>query len=468
MSAVLVETARLSGSDEEAARARRCGQRRRRDQGWPGRILRVLREMTMNKLAVVLLSAACALSAPGAVRASADRTGVSSQRPSPSPSGTEVIFSADFDGPNHLWVCGLDGSNLHKLAPITNGIASRGEDEPAWSPDGQQIAFVFFGDQDALDIWVMRPDGAFPVRLTTAGKNSDPAWSPDSSKIAFVSNRDGTKDIWIMNRDGTGQKKLVTSSAQENHPSFSPDGSKVVFSQTGNGSASLAMVNVNGSSTRKITSGVANDWDPVWGPQGIVFTSNRGEKDQWKLWKVQADGTGLQKIGDVRGHEPVWLRDGRILFVDETLRSKALSAVSVLTPATGARRVVADVQGQLTPIDIRPRKTPNRINPKSNGKVEVAILSTPTFDATKAVVQSSLIFGATGSEATLQDCRKDYKDVNRDGRPDLICRFSPRNAGFQAASTVGVLRFDDAQGNSYEGRDSITIWPGEDPDDFRD
>ncbi len=62
----------------------------------------------------------------------------------------------------------------------------------------------------------MRADGGQPIQLTTNNaRDSDPAWSPDGQKIAFASNRDGNTEIYVMNEDGSAQTRL-TNSAGEN------------------------------------------------------------------------------------------------------------------------------------------------------------------------------------------------------------------------------------------------------------
>ena len=190
---------------------------------------------------------------------------------------------------------------------------------------------------------------------------------------------------------------------------------------------------------------------------------------RFKIWMVQPDGSNLSKVGDVAGHDPIWLPDGRIAFTASGgAASKALAVVSILNPATGETQPVADVQGYITPIDIRPGKTSNQVNPKSMGRAQVAILSTRTFDATTAVVQASITFGRTGAESSLTSCSKTFKDVNGDGLPDLTCRFALRYAGFQMGNTVGILRFANARGRPYEGRDMITTVLEDDPEDFKD
>ena len=64
----------------------------------------------------------------GVVQASEEGRGVLSQRPSAASGGAQVIFSGDFDGTPGLWASGLDGLNLRKVVPISNGgIAERAE-----------------------------------------------------------------------------------------------------------------------------------------------------------------------------------------------------------------------------------------------------------------------------------------------------------------------------------------------------
>ncbi len=315
---------------------------------------------------------------------------------------------------------------------------------------------------------MIQKDGTGLTRLTSdLSGNGQPVWSPDGIKIAFVSDRLGSNDIWIMNADGSAPRRVTSLPGQENDPSFSPNGSEIVFSHTVD-QASLKIVKVDGTGLRTLTSGSSRDWSPNWSKYGIIFSTDRTSPDISKIWVVQADGTGLRQVGDIPTTKPVWMPDGRILISNQPENSAALTAISIFDPKTGAKQVVTTVQGFLTSIDIRPGKTPNLINPTSMGKIAVSILSTRTFDATKAVAQSSITFGRTGSENSSVDCSKTFKDVNHDGLPDLTCRFWLRYAGFQPGSTAGVLRFKDTeQGIPYEGRDAIVTSSKDDPDDFK-
>ncbi len=77
---------------------------------------------------------------------------------------------------------------------------------PAWSPDGDEIAFERFGDNRSR-IVVVNEDGS-EERLLGA-PNTDwygPAWSPDGKQLAFTT--DGQEAIWVMDADGGDVHKV--------------------------------------------------------------------------------------------------------------------------------------------------------------------------------------------------------------------------------------------------------------------
>lgn len=121
--------------------------------------------------------------------------------------------------------------------------------------------------------------------------------------------------------------------------------------------------------------------------------------------------------------------------------------------------VIHDTTSITVAIDIKPGEDPSSINPKSHGKIPVAILSRSTFDATTQVDRTSLTFGHTGDEQSLAFCNPGGEDVNGDGLPDLVCHFSIQRTGFQTGDTVGVLKGKTVAGTPIMGMDSIRIVP---------
>lgn len=409
--------------------------------------------MSIKLFSAAVLGLICCI-AP--VHASDDPTGPLSKSGSPSPDGTKVAFEADLgdnSGAMHLWVCNMDGSKLHRIA---TGALSEGD--PAWSPDGTRIAFEALTASGSSDIWVIHADGTGLVQLTHGLDNEQPAWSPDGQRIAYTSNAGGTADIWIMDADGKNPQRLTTLPGEEDHASFSPVGDRVVFSETdpSDFSANLQIVSsVPGATPHALTSTGFHDWNPSWGPQGIVFSSDRSATEGYTIWTVQPDGSGLSNLGQVRSLDPVWTRDGRIVFTDEINMAPALAAVSIYDPASGQRRRIVPDALEVG-VDIKPESDANVLNPDEHGKVWVAILSQDGLAPFDDVDQTTLTFGGTGSEASLVDCRKQPRDINGDGRDDLECRFDVQAARLSAANPTGTVRFQTKEGIHYQGRDGFT------------
>ena len=117
--------------------------------------------------------------------------------------------------------------------------------------------------------------------------------------------------------------------------------------------------------------------------------------------------------------------------------------------------------GEPVLIDIRPKDDANQISLKNTGKLEVAILSTATFDALNVDVDS-LTFGRTGLEDSLSRQRRGRPsfrtiDVNGDWVLDLSVRFDTQDTGLQVGDTEGFLIGKTFAGEWIEASDSITI-----------
>lgn len=409
--------------------------------------------MSTKIFSAVLFGLFCCIAS---VHASDDLAGALSKGGSPSPDGAKVVFEADLTGTSnalHLWVCNMDGSDMHR---IDTGLLS--ENNPAWSPDGNRIAFEALSPNGNTDIWTVHPDGTGLVQLTHGLNNLQPAWSPDGRRIAYASNAGGTSDIWIMDADGQNMQRLTSLPGQEDHPSFSPFGDQVVFSETDptNFTANLQIVSsAPGAAPRALTSQGFHDWNPSWGTQGIIFSSDRPATEGSYIWKVQPDGSGLSSVDNVGALDPVWTHDGRIIFTNEVNVSPDLGAVSVYDPATKQLRRIVHGVLKVT-IDIKPESDANVVNPNENGKLWVAILSEDGLDAPQDVDQSTLTFGGSGSEKSLVDCRKRPRDVNGDGKNDLECRFDVHTAKLTTANPVGIARFQTKAGIFYQGQNSFS------------
>ena len=110
-------------------------------------------------------------------------------------------------------------------------------------------------------------------------------------------------------------------------------------------------------------------------------------------------------------------------------------------------------------IDIKPgQRGIARINPKSKHEIPVALLSSRDFDALKVDV-STLTFGRTGDEQSLEKCYKRGVHANRDRRRDLLCRFENYMAGFETTDEEAILRGKTLDGTPFEARGMLKVVP---------
>jgi hypothetical protein len=103
-------------------------------------------------------------------------------------------------------------------------------------------------------------------------------------------------------------------------------------------------------------------------------------------------------------------------------------------------------------IDIKPGSDPNSINPRSKGKIPVAILTTDSFDAA-AVDPTTILFGRTGEEAS--PVHYAFEDVDDDGDNDMILHFNTQDTGIQCGDTEAFLTGETLSGITIKGSDSI-------------
>jgi hypothetical protein len=106
-------------------------------------------------------------------------------------------------------------------------------------------------------------------------------------------------------------------------------------------------------------------------------------------------------------------------------------------------------------IDIKPGNKRNKINPRSRGRIWVAILSNTDnaspFDPASQVDIPTVEFGPDGATAN----RYKLKDINKDGLGDLLLRFKIRKTGIACRDTEATLTGKTFDGLSFTGTDSI-------------
>jgi len=131
--------------------------------------------------------------------------------------GKQMVFVSDRAGQPVLYLSNADGSDVQKLDLPDMGYVV----DPAWSPNGQLLAFSWQRPSGNYDIYVMDIVSRQLVELTKdAARNERPSWAPDGRHLVFESTRTGTRQIWSMLADGTGARQL-TFEGQSESPNWS-------------------------------------------------------------------------------------------------------------------------------------------------------------------------------------------------------------------------------------------------------
>src|SRR5215510_6769248 len=262
---------------------------------------------------------------------------------------------------------------LLNIVPFTS--FSGRETQAAFSPDGNQVAFVWDGEKgDNLDIYVKLIGAGQPLRLTShPAADTHPVWSPDGRYIAFFRQAAESSGFYLIpalggterkvadvfpyrdpfqgnsqyySPDGkflavadknsqeeplciylvsveTGEKRKVTApsagSTGDSYPAFAPDGKTLAFIRSSSrATTDLYLLSLGGGATRRLTFDNTSILGLAWTSDGreIVFASRRGGSI-YSLWRIPAAGgtpERLPTIGQSVGSPAISRQGGHLAY----------------------------------------------------------------------------------------------------------------------------------------------------------
>ncbi len=260
----------------------------------------------------------------------------------------KIVFQQASGG--NIYTVNGDGS---QLARVSTGL------DPAWSPDGKQIALTRW--EHPAGVYIAEADGSNERNISSARQPLSPQWSPDGARVAFTRPNGGPQydstfcfgrfcftamaDPWwkiavvdvntlafseprctkhcfsptwhtdnktiayadaqigIMatSIEGGDAWTLYTQNPNVQSSIYSPDGSKLAFMFRQHDHWEIGVINADGSGMIGLTRqdplafAVVNNVAPTWSPDGAQVLFLSDRNGKWEFFVVNADGTGLHQ-----------------------------------------------------------------------------------------------------------------------------------------------------------------------------
>jgi Tol biopolymer transport system component len=216
--------------------------------------------------------------------------------PTLAPDGKSFAYVSSQSGNRDIYVQRVDG----RTAVDITSDSSDDDSEPAFSPDGSQIAFR--SERDGGGIFVMGVTGESVRRLTEIGHN--PAWSPDGRQLVVAT--EGVElrphvhlqrsELWLVDaKSGTKRPLLQPQGAETDgmQPSWSPHDKRIAFGGFVAGQRQIWTIDPNASQPKQtlvpVTTDAALHWNPVWSPDGRYLYFGSDRDGTMNLWRVAID-----------------------------------------------------------------------------------------------------------------------------------------------------------------------------------
>ena len=345
--------------------------------------------------------------------------------------------------------------------------------QPSFSPDGNQVAFVWDDEKGGnQDVYVKMIGTETPLRLTSdMAEDYSPTWSPDGRSIAFLRYSDTDRGIYVLPALGGPARKvfspvgvvewergalswspdgktLIFPDGKSSHspsaiyaldlesskahpitkppsfwdgdasPQFSPDGSRIAFVRGIEGWVrDLYVTDASGGEPTRLTSDGRMVSTLSWTADGkdVVFSSNRGGK--FSLWRIPATGGTPERlsVGTEDATGPAISRKGDHLAYVQGSSIWSIRRVDLKAPKGAPTTILSSTQEDSAP-KLSPDGTKVAFQSHRSGTQEVWVAGT---DGSNPVKVTSFEKSLTGSPSWSPDGKQLAFDARPQGRSHI-------------------------------------------------
>lgn len=222
---------------------------------------------------------------------------------------TRIAYVTKAANRYNLWVADADGENAQSALASAEPIIS-----PAWSANGQQLAYVSFESRKPVVYVHDVPTGRRRLIANFRGSNSAPAWAPDGRTLAVTLTRDGGSQLYTISSDGGEPKRLTQSPGIDTEPLYAADGRMIYFVSDRGGAPQIYRMPSGGGEPQRVTFTGTYNISPALSPDGKWLAYISRISGAFKLQVMDLASGNVQSVTDTTADEsPSFAPNGKLI-----------------------------------------------------------------------------------------------------------------------------------------------------------